>query len=830
MKTTEPLPNSRRRTGLGWALALGLLLAAATAGAAESPLVGEARQAIAENIPEVAIEKLRQAIESLPIGSEGRPEALALLAEAQLNAGQPPDALDTLTKITPGDDARIVRLRALALVALARWDEALAQFEALGARGDAVAAIMGKVQCLQSLGRREEAVELLKPLAFSGDAPAALRLQLAVLLVDLDRIAEALPFLRSTGASTPTDEHWRRYIQARIHLREKKPLAALDDLTPLIGDAPTSAPAGLTHNLRAAATLAEADARLAASGPETAEKVIEAFIRQNPASPHLDSIFCRLDQIYALDPSTDEGPLSRMAAELPAQAAALAQFHLARAHLRAKRNDLADAALKTFLARFPEDRLTPSVHAMLAENAQARGDLAGAEAALDAASRTAQTEKQRGEFALQTALLNLDQGEFVRASAGFTNAALRSPDLKITARYDAALAWLRQKNYARFGEDFTAFTAEFSDRALAGNLRIEEGLMRARSDDKLAGKSLKAFLVDFKDHPRVPEAQLALAELALNEGDIAEAQKLQRAVVADGPTPEMREQAEYLGIFLDDAKVPRNEDQAIARGRDFIRQHPASAVLGEVRMKLGEIYFRREDYLKAQEQFETLARERADGPHATAALFLAGQCSMKLLNTESLNRALELFGAVIAKHGPLETHARIQQAIVKTKLGAPDDAVKIYDSILTAQPPVEAELRLAALTGKADNLVTLGKTDGKQFAAAIATYDQIIATEKAPPSWRNQASYKKAKTLELDDQRDAALVIFYDILQRTATGPRETFWLAKAGFDAAALVESRQQWKSAIGIYEKMAAIPGPHAEQARQRVRKLRLEHFLWD
>ncbi len=812
------------------ALALALLVAVARSGAAEPALVSEARQAIAENIPEVAIEKLRQAIESLPIGSEGRPDALALLAEAQLNAGQAAEALGTLSQITAGHDARLVRLRALTFVALARWDEALAQFEALGAREDATAAIMGRVQCLQALGRREEAVELLKALAFSDDTPAALRLQLAALLVDLDRIAEALPILRSTRAATATDGHWRRYIEARIHLHEKKPLAALDDLAPLIGDGSTPPPAGLTHDLRAAALLAEADARLAASGPETAEKVLEAFIRQNPASPHIEAVFHRLDQIYSLDPSTDEGPLSRMAAELPAQTAALAQFHLARALIRAKRSDLADAALKKFLARFPEHRLTPSVHAMLAENAQARGDLAGAETALDAASRTAQTEKQRGEFALQTALLNLQQGEFVRASAGFNTAALRSPSLKVAARYDAALAWLRQKNFARFAEDFAAFTTEFPDRTLAGNLRIEEGLVRARTGDAQAGKSLKAFLVNFKDHPRHAEAQLALAELALNDGNITEAQKLQRAVVADDPSPEMREQAEYLGIFLDDAKAPRNEEQAIARARDFIRQHPSSAVIGEVRMKLGEIYFRREDYLKAEEQFETLARERADGPHATAALFLAGQCSMKLLNTESLNRALELFGRVIEKHGALETHARIQQAIVKTKLGAPDDAVKIYDSIVSAQPPVEAELRLAALTGKADNLVTLGKTDAKQFAAAIATYDQIIATEKAPPSWRNQASYKKGKTLELQDQSDAALVIFYDILQRTATGPRETFWFAKAGFDAAALVESRQQWKSAIGIYEKMAAIPGPHAEQARQRVRKLRLEHFLWD
>jgi len=824
MKTPQLLPFFQRHT-----LAFVLLLAVAKTGAAEPELIAEARQAIAENIPEVAIGKLRHALASLPIGSESRPTALALLAEAQFNTDRATDALDTLAQIAT-DDTRIVRLRALALVALAHWDEALAQFETLATRDTSrTAALVGKTECLRSLGRTQEAADVLKPLALSANAPVALRLQLASLLIELDHIDEAHGLLAS-AAKSPGDENWRRYIQARIHLHDKQPRAALDDLTPFIAVPDAAPPAGISQNLRTAATLAEADARLAANGPEIAEKVLEAFIRQNPASPQISTVFRRLDQIYAGDRNTDEGPLSRMAAELPAQSAALAQFYLGRVHMRAKRFDLADTALKTFLSRFPDHSLAPYAHAMLAQNAQKRGDLAEAETALDAASRTAQTDRLRGELALQTALLNLQQGEFVRASTGFNNAALRSPVLKISARYDSALAWLRQKNYTRFANDLAIFTAEFPDRTLAGNLRLEEGLVRARFGDAQAGASLRAFLLDFKEHPRRPEAQLALAELALNDGNVADAQKFQQAAAASETTPEMREHTDYLGVFLADAQTPQNDGQVITHARDFIRNHPTAAVLGEVRMKLGEVYFRREDYLKAQEQFETLARERPDGPQSTPALFLAGQCAMKLLNTESLNRALELFGKVIEKHGPLEAHARLQQALVKSKLGAPDDAVKIYDSVLAAQPPAEPELRLAALTGKADSLVALGKADPKQFTAAIATYDQVIATEGASPTWKNQAAYKKAKTLEQQDQRDDALDIFYGIIRSAATSPRETFWFAKAGFDAAALVESRQQWKSAVGIYEKMASIPGPHAEQARQRIRKLRLEHFLWD
>ena len=802
------------------------------------PLITEARQAIAEDIPEVAIEKLRRALALLPVGDEDRTAALALLAEAQLDTGRADAALDTLAQITPGDDARTVRLRALSLMALGRWDEALVHFQKLAARDtEKLAAFVGKAECLQSLGRTQEAADVLRPLATSKTAQAALRLRFASLLVDLGSVAEARALLDSTPRS-PADENWRRYIQARIHLHEKKPLAALDDLAPFIPAADAAPPAGVSQNLRAAAALAEADARLTASGPETAEKVLESFIRQNPASPEAATVFRRLDQIYEGDRSTDEGPLTRMAAELPPQAAALAQFYLARIHQRAKRTEAADAALKKFLAQFPEHSLAPYAHATLAENAQARHDLAGAEAEFDAASRTAQTEKLRGVIALKTALLNLEQGEFVRASAGFLNAAARSPALKISARYDSALAWLLQKNYARFAEEFVTFTVEFPDAALAGNLRLEEGLTRAREGDVNARAALTTFLTGFNAHPRRAEAQLALADIALNEGKPAEAQKLQQEVAAAADTtPEMREQADYLGIFLADAQVPGNgvhtaksDDQAVARARDFITKYPQSAVLDEVRMKLGEIFFRHDDYLSAQEQFEKVANERPDSAHATAALFLAGQCSMKLLSPESLNHALDLFGRVAAKRGPMEVHARLHQALVKTKLGAPEDAVKIYDSIITAQPPADLELRLAALTGKADNLVAMGKADVKSFASAIAAYDQIIATEGASPIWKNQASYKKAKTLEQQAQPDAALVIFYDILNSAATGPRETFWFAKAGFDAAALVESRQQWKSAVGIYEKMSAIPGPHAEQAKQRVRKLRLEHFLWD
>ena len=290
----------------------------------------------------------------------------------------------------------------------------------------------------------------------------------------------------------------------------------------------------------------------------------------------------------------------------------------------------------------------------------------------------------------------------------------------------------------------------------------------------------------------------------------------------------MIEQSEYLAIFLEDAKQPRDDEKVIALARAFATAHPQSPQLADVRMKLGQVYFHREDFLNAQEQFETVSR--SENAFVESALFLAGQCAMKLINSEALNRALELFGKVAERKGALEAHARLQQAIIKNKLGAEDDAVKIYDSLLGAPKPPEPDVRYAALIGKGDNLLVLGKKDPKQTEAALTSYDQLLALPDAGPAWRNQAAYKKGKALQQLDRNDAALALFYDILDRNATGPRETFWYAKAGFDAAGILEARLQWKNAIGVYEKMSKLPGPHTEQAKQRVKTLRLEHFLWD
>jgi tetratricopeptide (TPR) repeat protein len=247
-------------------------------------------------------------------------------------------------------------------------------------------------------------------------------------------------------------------------------------------------------------------------------------------------------------------------------------------------------------------------------------------------------------------------------------------------------------------------------------------------------------------------------------------------------------------------------------------------------MKLGQTYFNTGDHANAETQFTLLARENPTGPYAETALFLAGQAATKWLDSSAVDRALRLFDEVVKIDGPLKLYARQQQAIVQSKLGKEGEAVTIYDAILSAQPPPDAELRYAALCSKGDNLTALGRKEPAQLDAAVAAYDSLAALPEVTPSWRNQALYKKGRALELLGRQPEALTAYYDVLDKTVAEGREFFWFYKAGFDAAHLFEQQSNWKAAIGIYQKMTRIEGPRAAEAKARLSQLRLEKFIWD
>ena len=799
-----------------WSLAFSVCLGV------EPGILLEARRALAESIPVVAIQKLRTFLDDRAIPAEQRRAATLLLGDALFAQGQPAAALTALRPLTQGGDADARLLEAHILVGEARWADALAIYRTLP---QLPSARLGEAECLQALGQTAEAASTLAASVQAHPENGVARLRLANLSVELRDPARARAELAAVRPATARDEEWKAYVGARLLLLEDRAAEALTVFEDLL-----RAPERMPDSLVAAAALGNAEARIAIRGYEEAEVPLKDFIGRFAESAHLELVFRRLDQIYARQRDANDSDLNRWARRNPVRRAALARFYLARLQIREKKNDKAAATLASFVTQHPGHPLLSDVQILIADLALERRAFPEAVRALEAAMRGARDDDQRAEIELRTGLVHYQQRDFLLAGNLLRGAAARAPRLREPATVDAALAALGQGNDNRFHEDYRELEAKYPASPMLSELVLEHGLTRARGAQPGASAIVEDFLRRFPAHPRQSEARLALAELEYAAGHGEGAAQQLRIVQELPPAAATVDHAAYLALFLADARSGRKDEEVLTLGERFLRTHAKSPLVPEVRMKLGQVYFHRDDFANAETQLASLAREAPQSAYAETALYLAGESAMRQMNPAAVDRALALFDEVAKRGGTFKLHARQQQAIIQGRLGKEAEAVTLYDVILAAEPPAEPELRFAALAGKGDNLLVLGRQDSAQCQAAVEVFSQLATRPEVTPTWRNQALYKKDKALEQLKRVPEALTVHYEVLERSAGTEREYFWYYKAGFDAARIFEQQAQWKSAIGIYEKMAKADGPRSAEASARVKQLRLEKFIWE
>src|SRR5207237_2350812 len=174
----------------------------------------------------------------------------------------------------------------------------------------------------------------------------------------------------------------------------------------------------------------------------------------------------------------------------------------------------------------------------------------------------------------------------------------------------------------------------------------------------------------------------------------------------------------------------------------FLEQHGASPFAPEVRMKLAEIFYRRQDFANAQTQFEILAQENPDNSMGENALFFAAESAMSSMGERSLDRAIVLFDQVVRLNGELRWAARNEQAVIERKLGKPQDALVLYDEVLKSEAgPSE---KREAVCGKGDIFFELGGSDPNNYQRAIEIYDQLSSDKNESVPWRHHALFNKA--------------------------------------------------------------------------------------
>lgn len=770
---------------------LAFVLAAATADPS-------ARAALEDGLPGVAIRKL----ESVVPGKRDA-ESVLLLARAYVEGARPERAVEILK---PRSGAGRDFWLGQAFAALGRTDEALAAYRA-SKKDPALSAAsrLGEAAALRRLGRPDDALAALasQPDWPTGHLRCLAELEKAEALIDAARPADA----RAVLDAIPQDESSGRADIARREFLAARSLAMSGDDAGAIRLFDALSPPDA--HIAVASVLGQAEALVRTGQAPTAETLLEDFISKNPDVAGLDRLFVILDGIYSAQPSPSNSELKRWSGDERATSRRrLAEYYFAKMELRSGRQDRAERLLER--AAEGDDR-SPGTHMAELELGSIRirqGRHAEALAILPRLAASPDADFLRG-----LALAGLGRAE---EAVGAFYSASEDATLAEAALYNAAVCELGTPRRDAAG----ILAKRFPQSPKLELLGLQEAYLLARNGDPKAADRLAGLAAS--NGPVAADAALALAEWKFERGDAEGARgELRRVSTMPGADAA---RADALAVFLADDGA--SGDEALAAAKKFLGTHPGSAPDPEVRMKLGEILFRRGDFAGARLALESLAGKYPGSPQEIPALFLAAQSAARLQSESSASDAILLYESVAVSGHPLALRARLEQAILKNILGKPAESLVILDRILTSNPDPETRAAVIIEKGKTQ----LGLPDPGASAAAIATWKSLAADKSLPPAWRNQAMVRIGAAQEKSGDPDAAIATYYDVIKSARTGPPEFFWFYKAGFNAARLFEAAKSWEQAIRVYELIAAVKGPRAEEALSRINKIRLENFLWE
>jgi len=682
----------------------------------------------------------------------------------------------------------------------------------------------GAAEMLRALGRIDEALQNFSKLFRDSKWGVRAQLRAAELYLDKSDGLNARRLLEELQPATTPEKRERHFLRGRLEGVLNRPDHAITIFQSLLKN-----PEGTSHQTLTAALFALADAHLELKTPETGDDALENFIEHRPGDVDLARVFAKLDELYRAERKPSRAELERWTRDPAQPRRAFAQWYLARFDLRLGRRD---RALEYFSALRRTHPQLPALAPAFLEVAKLKlddRDYHEALAMLNEARALRPEPAVLDRVNLLAGEIRYRAKQFDSAIADFERIGQSNSPLASAAIFNAALGWLQKGDEVKFLANAEEFGKKTRDEKSALNLRLEASLMEAGKGESRAADSLRAFLREFPDSERAAEAWEALAELAFhaNPPRVEEARKDLGRVTESKPTALAQERAEYLLIWLEDT-TPGNDAKVIALAKKFIQEHESSDLVGSMRLKLGEIYYRTEDFANAETQFELLFEQSPNGPFTERALFFAGEAAMASMAAQSLDRAIELFDRVVRLNGELKWAARNEQAVIERKLGKPQDALALYEEVLngTARPTEKRE----ALCGKGDVFFELASSDPQNYQRAIDAYDKLAADRDVSAHWRNQALFKKGLCLEKKADRGGALASFYTVLDEgmRPERPHEFFWFYKAGFNAGQLLEADAKWESAAAVYEKLVAAGGTRSDEAKQRLDRLRLEHFL--
>ncbi len=429
------------------------------------------------------------------------------------------------------------------------------------------------------------------------------------------------------------------------------------------------------------------------------------------------------------------------------------------------------------------------------------------------------------------------QERYAAALDRYRNAAERATEAGNTnrmahARYLAAESMIRLEHF----EEAIAALNELAD-SLPGHPFAARALLRiAKLHEER--ENLREALAVYEMLPRRVSDPAVHADSLLSSGVLLyklfrfdEALEKFNRLLERVPDHPLAERARFMRVWS--YSMTGREEEAVHAASEFLDQHPESERAPEIRFRIAEHMFNHDHLGEAQEQFLELARQFPDSAVADNSLLWAGRTAMRRQN---FSEAIEIFGRLADEYPDSRwlDEARFSQADAFSALGEYADAIVLFDEVIQQSP--DSPLRPAALGRKGDCQFMLGNRDAQRYHDAIASYRALLETATAAPDMKLQALYKIGRCHEHLDHKDRALEYFHAAVLRfreiqyqgIRPTPAAVWGFQRAAFDAAAVLESRRQWRQAVNMLQHVADADVPAAAQAAARIERLRDEHWI--
>lgn len=426
-------------------------------------------------------------------------------------------------------------------------------------------------------------------------------------------------------------------------------------------------------------------------------------------------------------------------------------------------------------------------------------------------------------------------GKFAEAAADFSeNAEKQSGRKRSTSRFNAAISALQADDRKLFEEQFESLQSIAPRSPLLADLEYLGGLYLASKGDPKAFTMLNTFIREHPDHSSNAEAQLALAEIQLNQVPArpAAARKIFEGLRLQPLSIPQSERLDYSAVWAE--HIDHDSSALISRGESFISDWPRSEYLPDIKMIVAGELNKIGSLESARELFRSVAESFPNSPHADLARFLAAKSSQPTVETANEWKSMA------ESDGPYAEAALHELGLLFLSVDDFENARAVFRSIMESDE-VDPDLRYAAqadlgFSWYAEALAN--DNDRELLSKAANEFALLSSAPEAPKFWRYNAAVRRGKALEAMGNENVSLEIYRSIVEDkdgsnslSASPPiDEAEWISRAGFSAIDILRKQEDWEGAIKIADTLALREGPRAIEAARLAERMRLENWVWE